>query len=259
MLTSIEVSIDRIRRPRFPTATTGFTLIELLVVIAIIAILASLLLSALAAAKHKGRDIKCLSNMRQWGLGMTMYMDSHHDDFPYEGNFSSDIDQGKNIFAWYNSVAPYVNQQPMRELYANNKPPMPRDGTICSCPEAEKKRFEVNPTVSNPYFMYGFNNRMDPNDTVSGRNNNVFSRDLVLHPVLTVLFTENTEGRLPSVSGRSTPDRHRGKANLAFVDGHAELVTTNLFRRTLLEDRDSHEEWSESREVYWYPYKGAPR
>ena len=47
----------------------SFTLIELLVVIAIIAILSALLLPALRSAREKGRSIRCVSNLKQCGLG----------------------------------------------------------------------------------------------------------------------------------------------------------------------------------------------
>ena len=70
----------------------GFTLIELLVVIAIIAILAAILFPVFAQAKAAAKNTACVSNGRQIGFSVKLYLGDHDDVMP--------------IFYAYNSQPP---------------------------------------------------------------------------------------------------------------------------------------------------------
>jgi prepilin-type N-terminal cleavage/methylation domain-containing protein/prepilin-type processing-associated H-X9-DG protein len=66
----------------------GFTLIELLVVIAIIAILAAILFPVFARAREAARKSTCVSNLRQVGTAMRMYLQDFDERTPWRVNGS---------------------------------------------------------------------------------------------------------------------------------------------------------------------------
>lgn len=166
----------------------GFTLIELLVVIAIIAILAAILLPVLAKAKEKGRRTICISNLRQWGLAETMYLNDYEDTYPETkipngtpgapGGYNEDNPTWDDLYdfyyagqgrdAWFNALPAYVVQKPL-SYYAiqpgtgpNQKPAIDNfnnNNTIFKCPTAI-----IEPGIAlTPYdriwFQYGMNSK----------------------------------------------------------------------------------------------------
>ncbi len=95
-----------------PARRPAFTLIELLVVIAIIAILAAMLLPALNKAKSSAQTAKCSSNMRQWGVGTSLYVHEFDDQLPLFGEaLNNPAKYGDSSTFWHAKLAPYVVRQ----------------------------------------------------------------------------------------------------------------------------------------------------
>ena len=82
----------------------AFTLIELLVVIAIIAILAAILFPVFAQAKEAAKKTSCLSNQKNIGTGIMLYLGDNDDTYNMLQYYTPTREQ----IRWYDMIYPYI-------------------------------------------------------------------------------------------------------------------------------------------------------
>ena len=94
---------------KIQTKHSAFTLIELLVVISIVALLISILLPALGKARQAAWTNKCMSGMKQIGLGFAMYMADNKDYLPpLNQNRSTNPWKTAKSYGMWNCIGPYT-------------------------------------------------------------------------------------------------------------------------------------------------------
>lgn len=120
----------------------GFTLIELLVVIAIIAILAAILFPVFAQARESARRSACLSNTKQIGTAMIMYVQDYDELTPSVFAFTN----GTRVDAFM-ELQPYIKNLQVFYCpdYAVNNP---------SCAFSVPSNYPANTTKC---VAYGYN------------------------------------------------------------------------------------------------------
>ncbi|MGM0494593.1 MAG: prepilin-type N-terminal cleavage/methylation domain-containing protein [Armatimonadota bacterium] len=210
----------------------GFTLIELLVVIAIIAILAAILFPVFARAREKARQSSCLSNVKQIGLGLMMYVTDYDDRYPtlYYATTGtpSRVDYVQVIHPYINNMQIWNCPSAETETPINNYTSLATRSYAYSRFLNYRKAATIKRTAEivaladacmdswGPGRLYspsnGWNEMIasqDFSDAVDSRTNNSYWRT-------------SEEGGRP---GFNVSPRHNGQANVCYADGHAKSMT----------------------------------
>jgi len=214
----------------------AFTLIELLVVVAIIAVLASLLLPALSRAKAKGRQIQCVNNVKQWSIGMMVYLTEQEEFLPRENaidgiNRWTDAIVSTNDDIWYNTIAEQVGVRPLASYAANNADQMEfYDGrSLFHCPTAQFSAV----AATYPNFSIAMNSKIILPPTL------VVRASVIVDTSRTPFFTECGVPGEKAIAGQNPYNgqphayasrfsvRHNGWGNIGMADGHVSSFQAN--------------------------------
>lgn len=196
----------------------GFTLIELLVVIAIIAILAAILFPVFAQAREAARKTQCLSNTKQVGTAVMMYVQDYDETFAPNLYFV-----GATMYTYYDLHLAYTKNE-----------------GIISCPSDGKKLrwSQFLAACSYPFtpsrdyiFSYNGNYCLFNNGTTSRP---VWSMAALPRPTETAVFADGIlmcnfqspiydPGSTANYSGTALKPRHHEGVSVTYADGHSKF------------------------------------
>jgi prepilin-type N-terminal cleavage/methylation domain-containing protein/prepilin-type processing-associated H-X9-DG protein len=192
-------------------ARRGFTLMELLVVLAIVTVLAGLIGGAVEQARAEANSARCVSNLRQWGAALLLYVTDNQGYVPRRGQGVQQLGQINRPTDWFNALPPYLGDQPYQNLVAQNALPQPGQNSIFVCPSATRS--------GGTYFLpYGMNMYLSQWDQPNPDKLNAIPAPDEL------AFLADAPGQysstVPSALPYSVMARHEGRANVCFADGH---------------------------------------
>jgi prepilin-type N-terminal cleavage/methylation domain-containing protein len=131
------------------TQSAAFTFIELLVVLAVIALLAAIVLPVLASTTESSLRTQCLNNLRQIGIGMTLYANDNHDTLIPAKPSDNDGGSGNPPFVQYAISTTYASAVKSVGIpFATNAP------SVWSCPEIPGLPYPD--TVNYPQWIIGY-------------------------------------------------------------------------------------------------------
>lgn len=206
----------------------GFTLIEVLVVVAVIALLLSILMPSMAAVRAQARLAVCSSNLRGMALAVRMYAQESQDWLPTAEPPMREFPDSRHWFM--NASLLKRMDTPLRTTNDGEPLGPPATGTIMICPAHEESARWRNGTELTYGLSYGMNGTWGLGgrpDHYDQRRMTEFTRE---SEVMVFMDAWGEEAAPGIVLYRMCPKdniqfRHRGRTNVAFLDGHISTYT----------------------------------